>query len=320
MIILALHRVLLFFMIIPILLLISFSLKFFPILAPLHHMSLEQAFYHFFNDLLQWDFGVSKTNGQSIKDQIAVIFPATMELCFLAFLLALFLGVPLGITAGITKGRWPDTVISFLAFIGFSIPVFVLALLFILFFSLHLNWLPSFGHFSTLNHIQQVTGLSLIDSWFSTTNRKEHMINTLKHLILPVTVLAIPSCTEVIRLLRISTYHVMNQNYIKAAATRGLSLLTMIFYHILPNALPPIMTKLGWQFSTMLSLAMIIEVIFDCPGLGSWLINALTDKDYAVLSAAVTAIGSAVLIIHLIADLLGILMAPPQKKEWYALR
>lgn len=321
MIIFALHRVLLFFMILLILLLISFSLNFFPLLAPLHQMSLPDSFYHFFSNLLQGNFGVSQTNGQSIKDQITVAFPATMELCFLAFLLALFTGIPLGVTAGMTKGRWPDTVISFLALAGFSIPVFVMALLFTLFFSLHLNWLSSPEHFAVLSQTEHLTGLLLIDSWFSKgVNKTEHMINILKYLMLPVTVLAIPSFTEVIRLLRISTYDVMNENYMKAAATRGLSRFNMVFYYILPNALPPVMAKLGWQFSTMLSFAMIIELIFDCPGLGSWLINALINKDHAVLSIAIIAIGSVVSIINLIADLLGILIAPPQKKEWYALR
>ena len=113
---------------------------------------------------------------------------------------------------------------------------------------------------------------------------------------------------------------VLNQNYIKAAATRGLSRFTIIRRHVLHNALPPIVPKLGLQFSTMLTLAMITEMVFSWPGLGRWLINAIRQQDYAAISAGVMVIGTLVITINVLADILGAATTPLKHKEWYALR
>ncbi|MEJ5173938.1 ABC transporter permease subunit, partial [Erwinia sp. MYb416] len=133
---------------------------------------------------------------------------------------------------------------------------------------------------------------ALIDAWITDSPwRHEMIISALKHMVLPVTALAVAPTTEVIRLLRISTREVMEQNYVKAAATRGLSLFTIIRRHVLHNALPPVIPRLGLQFSTMLTLAMITEVVFSWPGLGRWLINAIRQQDYAAISAGVMVVG-----------------------------
>ncbi|MCK8339566.1 ABC transporter permease subunit, partial [Erwinia amylovora] len=93
------------------------------------------------------------------------------------------------------------------------------------------------------------------------------------------------------RLLRLSTRDVMQQNYFKAAETRGLSLITILYSHVLHNALPPVIPRLGLQFSTLLTLAMITELVFSWPGLGRWLINAVRQQDYAAISAGVMVVG-----------------------------
>jgi len=138
--------------------------------------------------------------------------------------------------------------------------------------------------------------------------------------VLPVTALAVAPTTEVIRLLRISTREVMEQNYVKAAATRGLSLLTIIRRHVLHNALPPVIPRLGLQFSTMLTLAMITEMVFSWPGLGRWLINAIRQQDYAAISAGVMVVGGLVIAVNVLSDILGAMTNPLKHKEWYALR
>lgn len=144
--------------------------------------------------------------------------------------------------------------------------------------------------------------------------------SALRHMILPITALAVAPTTEVVRLMRISTDDVLNQNYIKAAATRGLSRFTIIRRHVLHNALPPIVPKLGLQFSTMLTLAMITEVVFSWPGLGRWMINAIRQQDYAAISAGVMVVGTLVITINVLADILGAATNPLKHKEWYALR
>ncbi|AEF45748.1 ABC-type transporter, integral membrane subunit [Serratia sp. AS12] len=321
MIIFTLRRILLLLITLFLLTLVSFSLSYFTPRAPLYGAALLDAYHFYFVSLLHWDFGVSSINGQAISEQLREVFPATMELCLLAFTLALFIGIPLGIIAGVMRGKWQDTAISTFALIGFSMPVFWLALLLMLFFSLHLGWLPVSGRFDLLYQVRPVTGFALIDAWLSDSPYRSEMIGSaLRHMILPITALAVAPTTEVVRLMRISTDDVLNQNYIKAAATRGLSRFTIIRRHVLHNALPPIVPKLGLQFSTMLTLAMITEVVFNWPGLGRWMINAIRQQDYAAISAGVMVVGTLVIAINVLADILGAATNPLKHKEWYALR
>lgn len=321
MIIFTLRRLLLLLVTLFLLTFVGFSLSFFTPHAPLQGASLWNAWFFWFKGVLHWDFGVSSINGQLISEQLKEVFPATMELCILAFGFALVVGIPVGMMAGIMRGKWQDKLISALALIGFSIPIFWLALLLTLFFSLTLGWLPVSGRFDLLYEVKSITGFALIDAWLSESIWREEMIvSALRHMVLPVLTLAVAPTTEVIRLMRISTIDVFEQNYIKAAATRGLSRLTILRRHVLHNALPPVIPRLGLQFSTMLTLAMITEMVFSWPGLGRWVINAIRQQDYAAISAGVMVIGALVIIVNVLSDILGALANPLKHKEWYALR
>ncbi|WP_072044538.1 putrescine export ABC transporter permease SapB [Escherichia coli] len=256
-----------------------------------------------------------------IAEQLKEVFPATMELCILAFGFALIVGIPVGMIAGITRHKWQDNLINAIALLGFSIPVFWLALLLTLFCSLTLGWLPVSGRFDLLYEVKPITGFALIDAWLSDSSWRDEMImSAIRHMILPVITLSVAPTTEVIRLMRISTIEVYDQNYVKAAATRGLSRFTILRRHVLHNALPPVIPRLGLQFSTMLTLAMITEMVFSWPGLGRWLINAIRQQDYAAISAGVMVCGSLVIIVNVISDILGAMANPLKHKEWYALR
>ena len=321
MIIYTLRRLLLLLVTLFFLTLIGFSLNYFTPHAPLQGASLWNAWVFWFESILDWDFGVSSINGQSINEQLSLVFPATMELCLLAFGLALLIGIPVGMLAGIMHNKWQDRLISALALVGFSIPVFWFALLLTMFFSLTLGWLPVSGRFDLLYEVKSVTGFALVDAWLSDSPYRDEMImSAIRHMILPVVTLAVAPTTEVVRLMRISTIDVFDQNYIKAAATRGLSRLTILHRHVLHNALPPVIPRLGLQFSTMLTLAMITEVVFSWPGLGRWLINAIRQQDYTAISAGVMVIGSLVIIVNVISDIFGAMANPLTHKEWYALR
>jgi len=303
-IIFTLRRILLLLITLFFLTLVSFSLSYFTPHAPLKGAAMLDAYQFYFVSLLHWDFGVSSINGQAISEQLCEVFPATMALCLLAFTLSLFIGIPLGIIAGVMRGKWQDIVISTFALVGFSIPVFWLALLLILFFSLHLGWLPISGRFDLLYQVQSITGFTLLDAWLSDSPYRSEMVaSALRHMILPIAALAVAPTTEVVLLMRISTDDVLNKNYIKAAATRGLSRLTIIRRHVLHNALPPILPKLGLQFSNMLTLAMITEMVFSWPGLGRWLITAMRQQDYAAISASVMVVGTLVITINLLAEI-----------------
>ncbi|MCT4703961.1 putrescine ABC transporter permease SapB [Enterobacteriaceae bacterium H20N1] len=321
MIIFTMRRLLLLFITLFFLAIVGFSLNYFTPHAPLQGASLWNAWVFWIESLLHWDFGVSSINGQSINEQLRDVFPATMELCLLAFGLALLIGIPVGMLAGITRNKWQDKLIGAIALLGFSIPVFWFALLLTLFFSLTLGWFPVSGRFDLLYEVKSVTGFALVDAWLSDSPYRDEMImSAVRHIVLPVITLAVAPTTEVIRLMRLSTSEVFDQNYIKAAATRGLSRFTILHRHVLHNALPPVIPRLGLQFSTMLTLAMITEVVFSWPGLGRWLINAIRQQDYAAISAGVMVIGSLVIIVNVISDILGAMANPLKHKEWYALR
>ncbi|MGB9095219.1 putrescine export ABC transporter permease SapB [Erwinia sp.] len=321
MVIYTLRRLVLWLVTLFMLTLVGFSLSYFTPHAPLQGASLYDAFFFWYKGLLQLDFGVSSINGEPIGQQIREVFPATLELCIMAFALAMVIGIPMGIAAGVMRNKWQDKTISALALLGFSMPVFWLALLLTLFFSLNLGWLPVSGRFDLLYPVKNVTGFALIDAWISPSPwRHEMLISALTHLILPVTALAVAPTTEVVRLLRISTREVMEQNYIKAAATRGLSRLTIIRRHVLHNALPPVIPRLALQFSTMLTLAMITEVVFSWPGLGRFLVDAIRQQDYAAISAGVMIVGGLVITVNVLADILGAALTPLKHKEWYAVR
>ncbi|PHM45657.1 peptide ABC transporter permease [Xenorhabdus mauleonii] len=300
---------------------ISFSLMYFTPHGPLSGASLVDAYLFYFRSLLQWDFGISSINGERIITQLYEVLPATMELCILSFSIALLIGIPLGIVAGVWRNKKADIIISTFALCGFSIPVFWLALLLILLFSLHLGWLPVSGRFDLLYRMEPVTGSALIDAWLSKSPYRNDMImSVIQHMILPVLTLAVAPMTEVIRLMRNSAEEISTANYIKSAATRGLSRLTIIRRHLLHNALPPIIPKLGLQFSTMLTLAMVTEQVFNWPGLGRWLISAVRQQDYSAISAGVMVVGTLVISVNILTDIIGAMANPLKHKEWYAFR
>ncbi len=258
-------------------------------------------------------------SGASASAEVIAVFPATLELCFFAFLLALLLGIPLGTISGANKGGISDTAISFGTLIGFSVPVFWMAVIFITLFSLNLGWLPVSGQYNVLYEIPQVTGFALIDVLLSShPYQSAAMEDILRHLILPTIVLSIAPMTEVILLMKASVAHEMTQNYVKAAATKGLSRSEIVRRHVMKNALPPLLPKLGLQFSTVLTLAIIVEFIFNWPGIGRWLLDAIAHQDHVAIQAGVISVATSVLLVNILTELAGAAVNPLVRKEWYA--
>lgn len=321
MIIYLLRRLLLALVTLFTLTIVGFCVSYYTPHAPLANDGAVSAYAHYIGGLLRGDFGVSAINGQSITEQLKFVFPATLELCVLAFAISLGLGLPLGIMAAMFKHKWPDNIITTISLFGFSIPTFWLGLLLTLLFSLNLGLLPASGRYDLLYQIPPVTGVALIDAWMSDSPYREQMIfSILTHLILPVTTLSVAPTTEVIRLMRQSVLQIIGQNYIKAAATRGLSRATIIRRHVLHNALPIILPKLSLQFSTMLALAIVTETVFSWPGLGRWLIIAIRQQDFAVISAGIIIMGTLAIVVNLLADIFNAMTNPLKNKEWYAFR
>jgi cationic peptide transport system permease protein len=246
----------------------------------------------YLGQLIDGNLGVNQY-GVNMSDEILRVFPATIELCFFAFFIALIIGTPIGTIAGMRQGKPLDTIISSVALIGYSMPLFWIALLVLMFFSLQLGITPVSGRYSLLYEFDTKTGFAFIDVLYSQSPYRTEMLeNIIEHLILPTLVLSIAPMTEVIRLMRSSVATVITQNYIKVAHTKGLSKFEIMAKHIIRNALPPIIPKLGIQLSGLFTAAIITESIFNWPGVGRWLLDAIINQDFVAIQAGVITVAS----------------------------
>ncbi len=272
----------------------------------------------YLKEISQFDFGLN-SQGNPIWDDLMMVLPATIELCFFSFIIALMIGLPIGTIAGTRQGKWIDTVISFTSMSGFSAPLFWVALMLIMVFSLNWELFPVEGRYDLLYEIEHVTGFAIIDAMISKKPlRAEALQSVLEHLILPCVVLALAPTTQIIGLMRASVAEVMQQNYIRAAKINGLSKYEIVIQHVIRNALPPIIPKFGVQLSSMLTFAIITESIFNWPGIGRWLLDALSSQNYIAISAGVMLVATIVLIANILSDLIGAFANPLVRKEWYA--
>ncbi|WP_394247288.1 ABC transporter permease [Vibrio profundi] len=313
-----LRRINLFVITLAILTMVGFSLLRLDQTSPWSMLEFWPGWLSYIRELSTLNFGLSK-NGIPVMDELAVVFPATLELCFFAFLISLFIGIPVGTLAGMRQGKFIDTVISFTSMTGYSAPIFWVALLMIMIFSLHFEVFPVGGRYDLLYEIDHVTGFAIIDAFMSDHKyRAQALQSVIEHIVLPSLVLALAPTTQVIRLMRASVAEVMTQNYIRAARIKGLSTHEIVTQHVLRNAIPPIIPKVGVQLSSMLTLAIITESIFNWPGIGRWLLDALSNQDYVSIQAGVMVVATLVLTANILSDLLGAMVNPLVRKEWYA--
>ncbi|WP_319783681.1 ABC transporter permease [Oceanisphaera sp. IT1-181] len=297
--------------------LIAFSLEFQLLSQPTQ--SFIEGYSLFLQQLLTGDFGVSSVSGLPVLGTLGQYFPATLELCLAAFIISLLVGVPAGTWAALHLNRWQDTSILTGTLIGYSVPVFWLGLLLVMFFSLNLGWLPVSGQLSLLYEIEQVTGIMTIDTLLADTPyRWPAFFDALRHLVLPALVLAIVPTTEVIRQIRSALLEVLKQNYIRAALTKGVSENHVILRHGLRNAFPMAIPTLGLQFGTVLTSAIMTEIVFDWPGLGRWLITSIALQDYAAIKAGTLAIATFTIVASAAVEVLSTLIYPARRRAIYA--
>lgn len=268
----------------------------------------------FINQRIHGNFGLSFTTGQPIWQEILNLLPATIELCLYASTIALIIGFPLGILAAIQPQKPVDNVILGASLVGYSIPVFWLGVIAIMYFGLELQWLPVAGRLNLLYQVPPITGFTFLDIWLSDLPYKQLAYrDAFAHLIMPTLTLAVIPTTMVVRITRIAVREELNANYIKASQSRGLSPATVIFRHALPNAMQPILSQLSVQLSTLLTSAMVTEVIFSWPGIGTWLIDAIYQRDYPVISAGVLICAGFIILVSVLTDIVLIATTPQRR-------
>jgi peptide/nickel transport system permease protein len=248
-----------------------------------------------------FDFGVSSATHRFVTDEIKERFPATVELAVAAMLFSVLLGIPLGFLAAKWHGGLFDQASLFLSLIGVSIPVFFLAILLKYLFAVRLGWLPSVGRIDVTSEVEHPTNFYVVDAIVTTdwTTLKD----VLKHLILPGIALGSIPLAIVTRITRAAVLDVQNEDYVRTARAKGLPPLTVDRRHILRNALLPISTIIGLQTGLLLSGAILTETVFAFPGMGSWLRDAIFNRDYAVLQGGILFLALIFVLVNLIVDI-----------------
>lgn len=244
-------------------------------------LPLATQFTHWVGALAHGDLGVSLRTGEPVADELARRIPRSLELIGAGLLVAVLLGVPLGVVAARSHGRLAGMAASVLAVAGFSAPVFVLGILLVLVFSLALGWLPSSGFVAFSD-----------DPW-------QHCLA----LILPSLTIGLNFMGVVARMTRASLGDVMGRDYVKLARAKGLPRGQAILRHALPNALVPVIAIIGVRAGNLLGGTVIIEALFDWPGLSSLLVSAAFSRDYPVIQGALLAIFALFILISLVIDL-----------------
>ena len=196
-----------------------------------------------------------KYPNRTVNEIIALSLPVSIQLGLWAMLFALALGVPLGVVGAMRQNRWPDALATAIALVGLSVPRFVLAPLLIMLFGLTLYWLP----------------VARFDSW--------------RHMVLPVFCAALPMAAHVARLTRAGMLEVVRSDFVRTARAKGLSERAVMYGHVFRNAMLPQITGLALSIGTMVGGALVAEIIFSYPGLGSTILTAVLGQDYPLISA-----------------------------------
>ncbi|HLR46687.1 MAG TPA: ABC transporter permease [Deinococcales bacterium] len=214
-------------------------------------------------NILRGDMGTDVLNNRSIGTMVFEVLPATMMLAFFGILTAVVIGIPLGTWSAANRNTFLDRIIGILSVAAISVPPFVAGLLLLLLFSIQLGWFPVSG-----------------------AGKSGDIVNQLRHLVLPVTALALTWIGYIARLVRTSVLEELGKDHVRTATAKGLDSRTVLFRHTLRGALIPVIVVIGVGFGNLLGGAVLIELVFNRPGLGHLILNAIESRNYPVVQGA----------------------------------
>lgn len=278
-----------------------------------HELGLDQPVWKQFLDyvwgIAHGDFGTSVVTNEKVLTEFFTLFPATIELALCAITFAIVLGILFGVIAAVNRGGFFDHTLMGLSVTGFSMPIFWWGLLLIMLVAGQWGLTPVSGRIDLIKYyFEPVTGFMLIDSWLS--GQKGAFGSAVSHLILPTIVLGTVPLATIARMTRSSMLEVLNEDYVRTARAKGLSDGRVIGLHALRNALIPVVTVIGLSVGTLMGGAVLTETIFSWPGVGKWLIDAISRRDYPELQGGILLISGLVIIVNLVVDLLYGLINP----------
>jgi peptide/nickel transport system permease protein len=270
-----------------------------------HQYGLDKPIYEqywaYLKQTARGDLGYSIASRRLITTELKERFPSTVELALSAMLVAIGLGIPLGFIAAKRYGGVVDHSSLVFSLVGVSTPIFFLALVLKYVFAVRLGWLPSVGRQDVLIDTPHPTNFYVLDGiiegdWHATWD-------TIKHLILPAIALGSIPLAIVARITRAAVLDVQNEDYVRTARAKGVGPWIVDTRHILRNALLPVTTIIGLQTGLLLAGAVLTETVFARPGLGSWLAEAIANRDYPVLQGGILFTAVVFVLVNLLVDL-----------------
>jgi len=265
----------------------------------------------FLVDMITLRFGNSLVLGhRPIIDEMSERFPATLELVIPASILALLIGILGGTFAASRRKRASDYAWRIYSVFIYSLPIFWLGLIFQLLFGVRLNWLPVSGRIDAAlgTTLERITNLYLVDSLLS--GNWPAFFSVLEHLVLPTITLGLILSGVFVRMTRINVIETLQADYIAAGRARGIRERVLVYGHALKNAMIPVITLIGLQVAILLAGAVLTETVFSWPGMGSYLVQRISTRDYTAVQSVITVFALLVALISLAVDVIYSLVDP----------
>lgn len=265
----------------------------------------------FLGNMVTLHFGNSLVGGhRPIVDEMSERFPATLELIIPASILALIIGVYGGTLSASKRKKWPDYLLRIYAVVIYSLPIFWFGLILQLVFGVKLNWLPISGRIDPVvgTTLKTYTNIYSIDALI--TGNWPALASVAKHLVLPVVTLGLIQSGLFMRVTRVNVIETMQADYISAARARGIHERVLTYGHSLKNAMIPVITLIGLQVAILLAGAVLTETVFSWPGMGSYLVERISARDYNAVQSVITVFAMLVAAISLAVDVIYSLVDP----------
>jgi peptide/nickel transport system permease protein len=262
---------------------------------------LPVQYWNYLSGLVHGDWGRSILSRRPVLEDLAVYWPATFELVLFAMLIAVALGVPLGILAAVRADRLEDQVSRVVALLGVSLPAFWLAILFQIFFGLQLGWLPVSGRLASLAEAPPVlSGLYTIDSLVA--GQWATLGDSVRQLLLPAITLSFPAMATIMRFTRATLLETLGQDYVRTARAKGAAERQVVTRHALRNALIPTVTMVGLSFGWAMGGSVLVETVFDWPGLGLYATKSALSLDFMPIMGIAVLYGLVFSVINILVD------------------
>jgi len=271
---------------------------------------LWMQFWIYVQKMVVGDFGTSLLTNRPVLDDIARVFPATLELATIATIIGVALGVPMGIAGAVYQDRWPDQLVRVIGLVGYSVPIFWLGIMALLVFYGILGWVAGPGRLGIFfeDIVPPVTGVILIDA--AIAGEWEVFWNAFSHVVLPAAVLGYFSIAYIARMTRSFMLDQLSQEYVVTARAKGLSEARIIWVHVLRNISVQLVTVITLSYARLLEGAVLTETVFAWPGLGRYLTTALLAADMNAVLGGTLVVGAVFVGLNLFSDALYKLLDP----------